>query len=64
LERGADMAAIGRVLLYCAEAAHGWSCWSGRGTQPLLLTTEKMIDVGLGKREELTIKLAVRDCHG
>jgi hypothetical protein len=36
----------------------------GVGTQPLLLTTEKMIDVGLGKREELTIKLAVRDCHG
>jgi hypothetical protein len=39
-----------KVLLYWSEAAHGWSCWSGRGTQPLLLTTEKMIGVGLGKR--------------
>jgi len=32
-----------------AKAAHGWSYWSGWGTQPLLLTAEKMIDVVLGK---------------
>lgn len=32
-----------------AKAAHGWSYWSGWGTQPLLLAAEKMIDVVLGK---------------